>query len=105
MAADSEPTALMWIVIVTCTALVMMMQVGFCCLESGLVRFRNSVNMAIKNLIDFSLAASIFSLFGYGIMFGVTRSGWFGASDFLFGQDASPSDLAFLAPLPKAHRV
>ncbi len=42
-----------WILI--CTALVLLMQGGFCCLESGLVRAKNSVNVAIKNFVDFCM--------------------------------------------------
>lgn len=39
-----------WIPI--CSALVFVMQVGFICLESGLVRSKNSINVAIKNTMD-----------------------------------------------------
>jgi Amt family ammonium transporter len=30
------------------------MQAGFLCLESGLTRSKNSINVAIKNLADFA---------------------------------------------------
>ena len=93
MPVEQEPIELIWILVAT--ALVMLMQVGFCCLESGLVRSKSSVNVAIKNLVDFCLSAIIFWLFGYAIMFGASHSGLFGTSNFMFGQDASPGGLAF----------
>lgn len=65
-----------WILITA--AMVMMMQVGFCFLESGLVRAKNSINVAIKNLADFCVSATVFWLFGFSLMFGVGASGWFG---------------------------
>ncbi|MGF1521866.1 MAG: hypothetical protein ACFBSF_06035 [Leptolyngbyaceae cyanobacterium] len=43
--------------VIFCAILVSTMQAGFCCLESGLVRAKNSINVAIKNLVDFCIAA------------------------------------------------
>ena len=37
-----------------CTALVMLIQIGFICLEDSQVRRKNSVNVAIKNMSDFA---------------------------------------------------
>ena len=59
---------LVWIIF--CAILVSTMQAGFCCLESGLVRAKNSINVAIKNLVDFCIACIIFSLVGFRLMFG-----------------------------------
>ncbi|MCP5196240.1 MAG: ammonium transporter [Gammaproteobacteria bacterium] len=67
-----------------CAFLVFIMQAGFLCLETGLVRAKNSINVAVKNLIDFCLSGTIFWLFGYALMFGQTQNGWFGSSGFLF---------------------
>lgn len=39
------------------------------CLESGLTRSKNSINVAIKNLADFIISVGFFWLVGYGIMF------------------------------------
>lgn len=69
--------------------LVFTMQAGFLCLESGLVRSKNSINVAAKNITDFTLASAIFWLLGFGIMFGHSAVGWFGTSDFAFGGDSS----------------
>jgi ammonium transporter len=73
----------------TCTALVLLMQAGFTCLETGMVRAKNSINVAIKNVVDFCIASIIFWMFGYGLMFGTSAMGWVGTSQFLF--DGGPS--------------
>ncbi len=62
------------------------MQGGFTCLESGLVRAKNSIHVAIKNFVDFSISSVLFWLFGFGIMFGASFDGWFGTSYFLFSE-------------------
>jgi len=67
-------------------ALVMSMQVGFCFLESGLVRAKNSINVAIKNMADFCVSAVVYWLFGFGIMFGASYYGWFGIDRFLLNE-------------------
>ncbi|MCK7501766.1 MAG: hypothetical protein MZW92_76035 [Comamonadaceae bacterium] len=58
-----------------CAALVFLMQAGFLCLESGLTRNKNSINVAAKNVADFAVAALLFWLVGFGLMFGPTWSG------------------------------
>ena len=65
-----------------CSALVFVMQAGFLCLESGLTRRKNSINVAIKNLADFCLTTIVFWLFAFGLMFGVSWHGWIGVSEF-----------------------
>jgi len=69
--------------------LVFMMQGGFLCLESGLTRTKNSINVALKNLSDFAVAAMLFWLFGFAVMFGATYGGWFGTT--LFAPDLRSS--------------
>jgi len=84
---------LVWILI--CAALVMLMQGGFAFLESGMVRAKNSINVAIKNLTDFCLSFGLFFVIGFGLMFGSTVGGVLGKPIlFLFGYD-SPFQLAF----------
>ena len=39
------------------------------CMETGLSRHKNSINVALKNAADFGLAVVIFWLFGFGLMF------------------------------------
>ncbi|MBL9158351.1 MAG: ammonium transporter [Verrucomicrobiales bacterium] len=67
---------------VTAGILVMMMQLGFAMLEIGLCRSRNAINVAMKNVLDFSAAALAFLLFGFTFMFGTTEGGWIGSQDF-----------------------
>ncbi|MCA9465938.1 MAG: hypothetical protein KC643_10905, partial [Nitrospira sp.] len=74
--------SLYWIL--TCTALVLLMQAGFTCLETGMVRAKNSINVAIKNVVDFCIASIVFWIFGYAIMFGATHNGIIGTTYFLF---------------------
>ncbi|MFN3880041.1 MAG: ammonium transporter [Nitrincola lacisaponensis] len=50
--------------------LVLIMQGGFLCLESGLTRSKNAINVALKNAFDLIVAALLFWLMGFGIMFG-----------------------------------
>ena len=52
-------------------------------LESGFTRRKNSINVAIKNLADFCLSTMVFWAVGFGLMFGATWSGWFGADTFV----------------------
>ena len=56
-----------WIIIAA--ALILVMQGGFCALESGFVRARNNVNVAAKNLADLCLSTASFWLVGAAIMF------------------------------------
>ncbi|MBM3821011.1 MAG: ammonium transporter [Acidimicrobiia bacterium] len=65
--------------------LVFLMQGGFLCLESGLTRTKNSINVALKNLSDFAVAAILFWLFGFALMFGASQGGWLGTT--LFAPD------------------
>jgi ammonium transporter len=80
-----ETVDLAWLLI--SAALVLFMQVGFTALESGLVRSKNSINVAIKNFANFLVAASLFWLFGFGLMFGVDGGGVLGSTSFLFDSD------------------
>jgi Amt family ammonium transporter len=62
-----ETVDLGWLLV--CSALVLLMQAGFTAVESGLVRSKSSINVAIKNFANFLVAASLFWLFGFGLMF------------------------------------
>ncbi len=50
----AEALDMLWILIAT--ALVFLMQAGFACLEAGVTRSKNSINVAIKNLTDLVLS-------------------------------------------------
>ncbi len=74
--------------------LVFVMQAGFLCLESGLVRSKNSINVAAKNISDFTISSMVFWAVGFAIMFGDSVSGLFGTHYFFFGENASPHLIA-----------
>ncbi len=76
----------LWVLL--CTGLVFLMQAGFMCLESGLTRSKNSINVAVKNLADFGISVFLFWAFGYGIMFGVSQGSWIGSDNFFFSADS-----------------
>ena len=62
----AESLDVLWVLL--CATLVMLMQVGFSALESGLVRSKNSINVAAKNFTDFLVSATIYWLFGFALM-------------------------------------
>src|SRR5262245_8535535 len=70
-------------------ALVLFMQAGFTALESGLVRSKNSINVAIKNFANFLVAASLFWLLGFGLMFGRSAGEAIGSSSYFFDSNSS----------------
>ncbi len=72
-----------WVAV--CGSLVFFMQPGFQMVESGLTREKNSINVAIKNLTDIGISLFIYWLFGFGLMFGLSKGGWIGTSHFLAG--------------------
>jgi len=69
------------------------MQPGFMCLEAGLARSKNSINVAVKNLADFCVSVMLFWAFGYALMFGASQAGWIGSSRF-FPQLNNSAELA-----------
>ena len=79
-------------------ALVFFMQAGFAMVEAGFTRAKNAVNIIMKNLMDFSMGSLFYWAIGFGLMFGTTKTGWFGTtgfflSDYTIGGD--PWVLAF----------
>ncbi len=67
---------LLWLVVAT--ALVALMQAGFLCLEAGLTRAKDSINVAVKNTADFAVSVTLFWLVGFGVMFGASAGGLVG---------------------------
>ncbi|MDY7012208.1 MAG: ammonium transporter, partial [Cyanobacteriota bacterium] len=78
-----------------CAGLVFLMQPGFMCLESGLTRSKNNINVAVKNLADFGSAVILFWSVGYALMFGTSVGGWVGFDKFLLNIDTDPKLAAF----------
>ena len=64
--------------------LVFIMQAGFALVESGFTRTKNTANILMKNLMDFSVGSILFWAIGFGLMFGTSKFGLFGTID-LFG--------------------
>lgn len=87
VSALAEPThaPLDYVWILFCASLVLLMQAGFMCLESGLARAKNSINVAIKNLSDLLTSVLSFWFVGVGLMFGASFAGWFGTNHFMPG--------------------
>jgi Amt family ammonium transporter len=87
LASDVEQlrTHLNHVWVMTAAALVLMMQAGFLLLEAGMVRSKNSINVAQKNVVDFFVSAACFSVFGFLLMFGPSVMGMFGSPGTLWG--------------------
>ncbi|MFK7790716.1 MAG: ammonium transporter [Phycisphaeraceae bacterium] len=67
---------ILWLI--ACAALVFLMQGGFLCLEAGLTRSKNVINVAFKNLSDFGIALILFWAVGFGLIFGAQWMGVLG---------------------------
>ncbi len=86
----------LWTLVAAC--LVFFMQAGFAMVETGFTRAKNAINIMMKNLMDFSFGSLAFWAIGFGLMFGASKTGWFGTSGFFFSDftpDGDPWVLAF----------
>ncbi|MDY6806711.1 MAG: ammonium transporter [Cyanobacteriota bacterium] len=88
-----EVIDILWLLV--CSGLVFIMQAGFMCLESGLTRSKNSINVAIKNLTDFGISVTLFWAFGFAFMFGASYKGWIGLTGFFLPTELEPFLAAF----------
>lgn len=89
----SETLDILWVLV--SAALVLLMQAGFMCLESGLVRAKNSINVAIKNAFDLFVGIASYCAVGFSFMFGISCFGFVGGlRESLFPE--SPAEIAFL---------
>jgi len=78
--------------------LVFFMQAGFAMVESGFTRAKNAANIILKNLMDFSLGSLAYWAIGFGLMFGISETGWIGTTGFFlsdFNIDKDPWLFAF----------
>ena len=82
--------------VIDCAILVFIMQAGFMCVESGLSRHKNSINVALKNAADFGVSVVVFWLFGFGLMFGKSFNGLFGTDLFFFATNISEYQTYFV---------
>jgi len=84
-----------WTLVAAC--LVFFMQAGFALVEAGFTRAKNAINIMMKNLMDFSMGSLAFWALGFGLMFGVSKTGWFGTSGFFLSDFAPGGDPWVLA--------
>lgn len=97
IAEQTSLTALQWqleqIWLIGAAVLVLLMQVGFLLLESGLVRAKNSINVAQKNVADIILSTAVFAMVGFTVMFGASHGGLYGYDSGLLFFRAVPAEL------------
>ncbi len=88
-----------WVLIAA--ILVMFMQPGFAMVESGFTRKKNTANILMKNLMDFSIGALIYWIIGYSVMYGDSLWGFIGKPNLMFfnsdgiGDYADKTDILF----------
>ena len=80
--ADGLQASMDAVWVITAGALVFFMQAGFAFVESGMTRSKNAINVIMKNYTDVCFGSLVFWMIGYGLMFGVNTSGWFGSDHF-----------------------
>jgi len=74
-----------WILIAA--VLVMFMQAGFALVEAGFTRTKNTANILMKNLMDFSIGSLIFWILGYTLMYGEDIGGFLGKISLFYGSN------------------
>lgn len=61
-----------------CCVLVLFMQAGFLCMETGLVRSKNAINVALKNFVDLIISGILFYFVGAMLIHGDSLGGLIG---------------------------
>ncbi len=85
---DRQSIDMLWVIVAS--GMVFFMQLGFLCLEIGLVQAKNAIDTAAKNVADFVITSLVFWAVGFGFMFGHSYLGLIGSSDF-FISGVSPN--------------
>lgn len=67
--------------------LVFIMHLGFCTLESGLTRSKNTVNVLYKNTITPMMGILLYAAFGFNLMYPGVAGGFFAFAGFGIGTD------------------
>ncbi|HYQ58804.1 MAG TPA: ammonium transporter [Draconibacterium sp.] len=75
----------MWLLVAA--FLVMFMQPGFALVEAGFTRSKNTANILMKNLMDFSIGSILYWVIGFTIMYGDSIGGFIGMPDLFFMSD------------------
>lgn len=84
---------MVWILL--SATLVLLMQAAFLCLETGLARRKNAINVAMKNATDLMITLLVFWAVGFGFIFGPSAGGMIGLGPFF-------PDLNTMAPADAA---
>ncbi|MFN0263206.1 ammonium transporter [Tepidamorphus sp. 3E244] len=85
---------MVWVLVAA--SLVLLMQVGFMLLEAGMVRSKNTINVAQKNMLDFTFSVMLFASVGFMFAFGASNGFWVGLdSSLLFLSSLDSWGLAF----------
>ena len=79
--AEAIPLDLLWVLLAA--VLVFFMQLGFMLVEVGFTRSKNSINIAMKNIMDFAVGSLAFFAVGFGLMWGLDGWGFCGTRYFL----------------------
>src|SRR5688572_16617127 len=90
MAALNQ-TGLVWVALAV--VLLLTAQAGFAILHAGMMRPKNTVNVAAVKLSDLAIASLATWVIGFGLIFGDSLGGWLGASGF-FLEKAGPAALS-----------
>jgi Amt family ammonium transporter len=85
----------LWTLVAAC--LVFFMQAGFTLVEAGFTRAKNTVNIIMKNIMDFSLGSFAYWAIGFGLMFGINPSGFIGTDGFFLSYFTPGDDPWILA--------
>jgi Amt family ammonium transporter len=75
----------MWLLIAG--FMVMFMQPGFAMVEAGFTRSKNTANILMKNLMDFSIGSLLYWVIGFTLMYGDSIGGLIGTPDLFFMSD------------------
>ena len=97
-AVHSNATSLDTVWVLIAATLVMFMQPGFAMVEAGFTRSKNTANILMKNLMDFSVGSLAFWLVGFSLMFGSDIGSFIGKPNLFFTADYGNSipDMAIL---------
>ncbi len=87
----------MWLLIAG--FLVMFMQPGFAMVEAGFTRSKNTANILMKNLMDFSVGSLLYWIIGFTLMYGDSIGGFIGTPDLFFMSDGYGDNYADYADL------
>ena len=92
---NSSPASINEIIVSTDTiwvllaaVLVMFMQPGFALVEAGFTRSKNTANIIMKNIMDFSVGSLIFWIAGFTLMYGDDLGGFIGKASLFFNSEA-----------------